>query len=327
MSSNVKNGRLIDRAMARPEAAVVMVLTIMIVVIGIVEPKFFRVNNLMDVFRNASYSFIIAAPLTLNMMSGGMDLTVGAVTSLGGVVCASLMLAGVPEPICILAAIAAGALCGFIKAYVTVTVGLHAFIATLGLRYVFDGALLVYTRGDPTLIGSDASDAFKALGQGSIGGVYWSFIIAIIFAIVFQVILQNTRYGRELCATGGNEETARLAGINVAKTRYIISILLSATAALVGVIYCSRFNSAQPTIGTGTEMTIMAAAIIGGASVGGGSGSLFGTFLGTLLIAVIKNGLVLMQVSSYWQNLVLGAILVLSLYIDKMRRAKTSGGH
>lgn len=325
MSTKTKGNNLLKKAMSIPESAVVMVLIIMITVVGIVEPKFFRTANLMDVLRNASYSFIIAAPLTLNMMSGGMDLTVGAVTSLGGVVCATMMLAGVPFPIAILGAILSGVICGLIKAYVTVTVGLQAFIATLGLRYVFDGALLVYTRGDPTLTG-DAGAAFKALGQGDVGGVYWSVIIAIIFAIVFQVILKNTRYGRELCATGGNEETARLAGINVHKVRYIISILLSATAAFVGVLYCSRYNSAQPSIGSGTEMTIMAAVIIGGASTGGGSGSLFGSFLGTVLIAVIKNGLVLMQVSSYWQNLVFGAILVLSLYIDKMRRAKTGGG-
>lgn len=325
MSTKTKGNNLLKKAMSIPESAVVMVLIIMITVVGIVQPKFFRVSNLMDVLRNASYSFIIAAPLTLNMMSGGMDLTVGAVTSLGGVVCATMMLAGVPAPIAILGAILSGVICGIIKAYVTVTIGLQAFIATLGLRYVFDGALLVYTRGDPTLTG-DASAAFKALGQGDVGGMYWSVIIAIIFAIVFQIILKNTRYGRELCATGGNEETARLAGINVHRVRYIISILLSATAAFVGVLYCSRYNSAQPTIGSGTEMTIMAAVIIGGASTGGGSGSLFGSFLGTVLIAVIKNGLVLMQVSTYWQNLVFGAILVLSLYIDKLRRASTGGG-
>lgn len=325
MQAKARGNQLAGLILSRPEAAVIAVLAVMMAIIGIVEPKFFRVNNIMDVLRNTSYSFIIAAPLTLNMISGGMDLTIGAVTSLGGVVCAALMMAGVSEPMAILGAVAAGAVCGLLKAYITVTIGLQAFIATLGLRYVFDGALLVFTRGDPTLTG-EASGFFKAIGQGSIGGFYWSFMIAIVFAVVFQVILRNTRYGREVCAVGGNEETARLAGINVAKTRYIISILLSATAAFVGVIYCSRFNSAQPTIGNGTEMTIMAAAIIGGASVGGGTGSLFGTFLGTLLIAVIKNGLVLMQVSSYWQNFVFGAILVLSLYIDKMRRAKSGGG-
>lgn len=325
MNTKSKGTNLVNKALSIPESAVVMVLAVMVIVVGIVEPKFFRTANLMDVLRNASYSFIIAAPLTLNMMSGGMDLTVGAVTSLGGVVCATLMLSGAPAPIAILAAILAGVLCGIIKAYVTVTVGLQAFIATLGLRYVFDGALLVYTRGDPTLVG-EASVAFKALGQGDLGGMYWSVIIALIFAIVFQIILKNTRYGRELCAVGGNEETARLAGINVHKVRYIISILLSATAAFVGVVYCSRYNSAQPTIGSGTEMTIMAAVIIGGASTGGGSGSLFGSFLGCVLIAVIKNGLVLMQISSYWQNLVFGAILVLALYIDKMRRSRTGGG-
>lgn len=325
MSTKTKKNRLVDAAMSRPEFGVIVVLTILIAIVGVAEPAFFGKGNIMDVLRNTSYAFIIAAPLTLNMISGGMDLTVGAVTSLGGVVCASLMMAGVNEFVAIGAAILAGALVGVLKAYVTVTVGLQAFIATLGLRYVIDGVILVYTRGDPTITGK-ASDVFKALGQGSIGGVYWSFIIAVVVGVVFQIILRNTRYGREVCAVGGNEETARLAGINVAKTRYIISILLSAFAAFVGVIYCSRFNSAQPTIGNGTEMTIMASAIIGGASVGGGTGSLFGTFLGTLLIAVIKNGLVLMQVSSYWQNLVFGAILVLSLYVDKMRRARSGGG-
>ena len=324
METQQKNSFL-KAALNRPEAAVTAVLIVLIAVIGIVNPAFFGGANIMDVLRNTSYSFIIAAPLTLNMIAGGMDLTVGAVTSLGGVVCATCLMAGIPSPIAIIIALAFGVVCGLIKSYVTVTVGLQAFIATLGLRYAIDGAILVFTKGDPTLIG-DASDAFKALGQGDVFGIYWSFIIAIVIGVIFQIILRNTRYGREVCAVGGNTETARLAGINVKKTQYIISTALSAFAALAGVIYCARFNSAQPTIGTGTEMTIMASAIIGGASVGGGTGSLFGTFLGTLLIAVIKNGLVLMQVSSYWQNLVFGIVLVFSLYIDKVRRSRSGGG-
>lgn len=325
MKTNTKKNSLLSAAISRPEAGVTVVLVILIAIIGVVNSAFFDMANIMDVLRNTSYSFIIAAPLTLNMISGGMDLTVGAVTSLGGVVCATCLMAGMPAPIAIIIAIAFGVLAGLLKAYIVVSVGLQAFIATLGLRYVIDGAILVYTRGDPTLIGG-ASDAFKALGQGQVFGIYWSFVIAVVVAVIFQILLRNTRYGREVCAVGGNEETARLAGINVRKTRYIINILLSAFSAFVGVIYCARFNSAQPTIGTGTEMTIMASAIIGGASVGGGTGSLFGTFLGTLLIAVIKNGLVLMGVSSYWQNLVFGAVLVLSLYIDKVRRSRTGGG-
>lgn len=324
MSTKKKSNKIVDMLMTRPEAAVVSILLLLIIVIGIVNPNFFGVANIMDVFRNTSYAFIIAAPLTLQMISGGMDLTVGATTSLGGVVCATCLMAGLPAWISIIIALLFGVVVGLLKAYAVVTIGLQAFIATLGLRYVIDGAILVYTRGDPTLIGG-ASDGFKALGQGSIGGIYISFIIAVVVGIVFQIILRNTRYGREVCAVGGNEETARLAGINVKKTRYYINVMVSVFAAFVGVIYCARFNSAQPTIGNGTEMTIMAAAIIGGASVGGGTGSLFGTFLGTLLIAVIKNGLVLMGVSSYWQNLVFGAILVLSLYIDKVRRSKSGG--
>lgn len=320
-----KQNSLMDVAMTRPEVGVIAVVVLLVAIIGVVNPAFFGGANLMDVLRNTSYAFIIAAPMTLLMMSGGMDLTIGAVTSLGGVACATCLMAGLPGWLSILVAILFGALVGVLKAVVVVSAGLMPFIATLGLRYVIDGVILVYTRGDPTLIGG-ASDAFKALGQGQVLGIYWSFIIAVVVAVLFQIILRNTRYGREVCAVGGNEETARLAGINVKKTRYIINILVSAFAAFVGVIYCARFNSAQPTIGSGTEMTIMASTIIGGASVGGGTGSLFGTFLGTLLLAIIKNGLVLMGVSSYWQNLVFGAILVLSLYVDKVRRSKSGGG-
>ncbi len=326
MAEKLKKRTWLDAALTKPEFGVIAVVFVLIVIIGSINTNFFAIGNLMDVLRNTSYSFIIAAPITLLMMSGGMDLTIGAVTSLGGVVCATCMMAGVPALPSILIALAFGAVIGFLKAIFVVSAGLTPFVATLGLRYVIDGAILVYTKGDPTLLGANKPKWFESLGQGSIGGIYWSFIIALAIGIIFQIILSRTKYGREVCAVGGNEDTARLAGINVNKTRYIINILVSVLAALVGVIYASRFNSAQPTIGAGTEMTIMASTIIGGASTGGGTGSLFGTFLGTLLLALIRNGLVLMGVSSYWQNLVFGAVLVLSLYVDKVRRSRSGMG-
>ena len=124
---------------------------------------------------------------------------------------------------------------------------------------------------------------------------------------------------------GGNQETARLAGINVSRIRFITNITVSVFAAIVGIIYCSRFNSAQPAIASGTELTIMASVIIGGVGLGGGFGSIAGTFLGSLLMASIKSGLVMMHVSAYWQNLVFGAILIASLYVDKCRREKLGG--
>lgn len=325
MSGNLKKTKWADIAITKPEFGVVAVVLVLVTVIGSLNPDFFAVGNLNDILRNTSFSFIIAAPITLLMMSGGMDLTIGAVTSLGGVVAATCLMAGLPEFVAIIAALLFGAIIGFIKAIFVVSAGLMPFVATLGMRYVIDGAILVYTRGDPTLLGG-ASDTFRALGQGDVFGIYWSFIIAVAVGVVFQIILSRTRYGREVCAVGGNEETARLAGINVNKTRFIINILVSVLAAFVGVLYASRFNSAQPTIGSGTEMTILASTIIGGASTGGGTGSLFGTFLGTLLLALIRNGLVLIGVSSYWQNLVFGAVLVLSLYVDKVRRTKSGMG-
>lgn len=326
MAEKLKKRTWLDAAITKPEFGVVAVVVVLIVVIGALNPNFFGVGNIMDVLRNTSYSFIIAAPITLLMMSGGMDLTIGAVTSLGGVVCATCMMNGIPAFPSILIALGFGAVLGFIKAIFIVSAGLMPFVATLGLRYVIDGAILVYTKGDPTLLGNNPPKWFAELGQGSVFGMYWSFIIAIVVGVAFQIILSKTKYGREVCAVGGNEDTARLAGINVNKTRYIINILVSVLAAFVGILYAGRFNSAQPTIGTGTEMTIMASTIIGGASTGGGTGSLFGTFLGTLLLALIKNGLVLIGVSSYWQNLVFGAVLVLSLYVDKIRRSKSGMG-
>jgi len=153
-------------------------------------------------------------------------------------------------------------------------------------------------------------------------GALQSIWLALIIGVFFHILLKHTKFGRKVSAVGGNAETARLAGINVIKVRFITNITVSVFAAIVGIIYASRFNSAQPTIASGTELTIMASVIIGGVGLGGGFGSIIGTFLGSLLISSIKSGLVMMHVSSYWQNLVFGAILIASLYVDKYRREK-----
>lgn len=309
---------------AKSEFGVIVTIVLMCVIISVVNPNFLSLENVNDLLRNTSYSFIIAAPLTLLLMSGSSDMTIGAVTSLGGIVCALCLRAGTGIIPALLATCLVGALWGIFKSYFVVSLGLTPFITTLGLTYVLDGAILVYTEGNP-IVG--LPESFKVLGQGRMGGtVYWTIVIAFLFAVAFYILQSKSRFGREVRAVGGNTETARLAGINVAKTRYLVGILVSVASAFAGALYCSRFNSAQPTIGTGTNLTIMAACIIGGASMGGGSGSLVGSFLGVFMIAVIKNGLVLMHVSSYWQNFMFGAVLVASLYVDKIRRSRSGGG-
>lgn len=309
----------------RPEMGTILPLVLIGVIVGIVNSNFFAPGNLIDILRSTSYTFIIAAPLTCLLIAGGSDLTVGAVTSLGGVVCAwgmaKLGLGIFPS---ILMALIAGAIIGGVKSLIVVKASLPAFIVTLGLQYVINGFVLVSTSGIPI---TGLLSSFKPLGQGkAFGSIYWTIIIAIIIGITIQIMLSRTKFGREICAVGGNQETAKLAGIDVNRTRYIVNIMVSVFAAFAGVLMASRFNSAQTTAGSGTEMTILASVIIGGTSMMGGSGSVFGSLLGCLLLAVINNSLVLMSVSSYWQNMIFGTLLVLSLFIDKYRRSKSGGG-
>lgn len=310
---------------SKPEMGVVLPLIILLTVIGCVNSNFFAPANLIDILRSSSYTFIIAAPLTLLMISGGMDLSIAAATALGCVVCAwgiaDFHIGIIPS---VLLALAAGAVVGLIKAFLVVKLDLPAFIITLGLTKIINSFILVTTDG--IAVSNLNNNAFKQLGQGKLGSVYWTIIIAAAIGICMHILLRSTRFGREVAACGGNRETAKLAGINVARVRFTVEILVSVFAALCGVCMCSRFYSGQPAAGSGTELTIMASVIIGGTSMMGGTGSILGSFLGCLLLAVINNGLVLMRVSTNWQNMIFGIILVISLFIDKYRRSKTGGG-
>ena len=310
---------------SKPEMGVVLPLIILLAVIGCVNSNFFAPANLIDILRSTSYTFIIAAPLTLLMISGGMDLSIAAATALGCVVCAwgiaDFHIGIIPS---VLLALAAGAVVGLIKAFLVVKLDLPAFIITLGLTKIINSFILVTTDG--IAVSNLNNNAFKQLGQGKLGSVYWTIIIAAAIGICMHILLRNTRFGREVAACGGNRETAKLAGINVVRVRFTVEILVSVFAALCGVCMCSRFYSGQPAAGSGTELTIMASVIIGGTSMMGGTGSILGSFLGCLLLAVINNGLVLMRVSTNWQNMIFGIILVISLFIDKYRRSKTGGG-
>ncbi len=320
----MKKRSAISGLFSHPEMGAVLPILVMVAVIGMVNPGFFAMRNIVDVLRATSYSFIIAAPLTCLFISGGSDLSVSAVTNLGGIVCGWAMAnLGLPIPIAILLTLFVGLLCGLLKAGIVVKLALPPFIMTLGLQYVINGFVLVSTNGLPI---TGFSESFKVLGQGRVAGVYWTVIIAVIEGILIHLMLTRTKFGRQICAVGGNQETAKLAGIDVNKTRTIVNVLVSVLAAFCGICMASRFNSAQTTVATGTEMTIMSSVIIGGTSMMGGSGTIIGSLLGCLLLAIINNGLVLMHVSSFWQNLIFGGILIISIIIDKYRREKSGSG-
>jgi Ribose/xylose/arabinose/galactoside ABC-type transport systems, permease components len=313
------------KVLEKPETGVFLPLILLLIVIGFVNKNFFAVSNVIDILRSTSYTFIVAAPLTLLMICTGMDLSIGAATALGGVVCgwglAVLHWAILPS---ILLGLFSGFIVGLVKSFLVVTFDLPAFIITLGLTKIIDSFILVTTGG--VAVSGLKNEAFKVLGQGKVfGKVHWTILIALMIGILMHVILVYTKFGRSLCAIGGNKETAKLAGIKVVKTRFLIETTVSVFCAFCGICMCSRFNSGQTAAGEGTELTIMAAVIIGGTSMFGGTGSILGSFLGCLLLAVINNGLVLMHVSTNWQNMIFGLILVISLFIDKYRRSKNSG--
>jgi len=321
-----RNNLIISKLMSHSEIGVLLPLVILVVLCGSVNSNFYAFDNLMDILRSTSYTFIIAAPLTLLLICGGLDLSIGAATALGSVVCgwglAVLHIGIIPS---ILLGVFSGVVVGIFKSVLVVNFSLPAFIITLGITKIIDSFILVTTGG--VAVSGLNSETFKILGQGKIfGKIHWTTIFALIIGISAHLLLTRTKLGRSMCACGGNIETAKLAGIDIKKTRYLIEIIVSVFAAFCGVLMCSRFNSGQTAAGEGTELTIMAAVIIGGTSMFGGSGSVLGTFLGCLLISAINNGLILMRVSTNWQNMIFGLILVVSLFADKYRRDRSGGG-
>jgi ribose transport system permease protein len=254
------------------------------------------------------------------MSSGGMDLSIGAITSFGGVICAFALKAGMPLPVAVILALAAGSLVGFLNGVIIVKYALPAFIATLGMQYVVNGIIAITTEA---LAISGFSDSFKALSQTKVGGVVpMPVIYAILIGIVGHIVLSRTKFGRSVLAIGGNRETAYLAGINVRAKQIMVYTAVGFFSALSGILIASRFATAQPAAGTGTELTIMASVIIGGTSMFGGQGTIIGSALGCILFAAIQNALIVMGISTFWQNLIFGIILLVAIFIDKYRRKK-----
>lgn len=317
-NAQVKKSAVLHALLNKNELGTILPLCLLLIVVGCVNPNFFAMNNILDILKTSSFSFIVAVPITFLMASGGMDLSIGAATSFGGVVCAFALKAGMPIPVSIVLALGAGAVVGVINGIVIVYFDLPPFIATLGTQYAFNGIIAITTEN---LAISGFSSSFKMIGQNKLFGmVPLPVVYALIIGIIGHIILVKTKYGRAILAIGGNRETAYLAGINVRAKCLTVFIVTSMLAALSGVLMASRFASAQPAAGTGTELTIMASVIIGGTSMFGGTGTVLGSALGCILLATITNALIVMKVSTFWQNLIFGVILLAAIFIDKYRR-------
>lgn len=288
-------------------------------VFSILSPHFFTPENLLNVSLQTSITAIIAVGMTFVILTSGIDLSVGSLLAFVGVVTTSLLKSdsALPLPVAILGGLAVGALSGSVAGLFITRFRITPFIVTLALMTVWRGAAFIYTDARPIW---DLTPSFAVLGAGRILGVPIPTIIMICVFIVAHVTLTRTRFGRHVYAVGGNIEAARLAGIRTSRVLMKVYILCGVLTALSGILLASRLNSGQPNSGLMYELDVIAAVIVGGTSLFGGRGTIIGTFIGSMLIAVLKNGLNLLDVGSYVQQVIVGVVILLAVLVDQIRK-------
>lgn len=295
-----------------------LALIILVVGISIVSPEFRTGNNFLSLLRQSSINGLIAFGMTGVILTGGIDLSVGSVLALTTALCAGLITAGIPAGIAMLAAVILGAVFGLVSGFMVTKGRLQPFIATLITMTVYRGVTMIYTDGKP-ISGLGDSFILKFIGKGTIFGIPFP---AILFLVIFGVLFfvyNKTTLGRRVYATGSNSKCAQLVGVNIDRTKLFVYGLSGVLSALAGLILLSRLNSAQPTLGSGYELDAIASVALGGTSMNGGRGKITGTLIGVLIIAVLNNGLNILGVSSYYQDVVKGIVILVAVLSDRKR--------
>jgi ribose transport system permease protein len=295
-----------------------LILILMWLVLGLLSPYFFTVNNVLQITLQAAVMALIAAGETFVIISGGIDLSVGSIFAFSAMVAGVATRDGLGLGGAIVFGLGAGALLGLINGIGVARLGLPAFIVTLGMMSVARGLALLLNNGVPIF---GLIEGFKVLGQERIGGIVpVPTIIVLIVYIGCWFILRYTPFGRFTYAIGSNSEAARLSGVRISRNLIGIYVLCGALTALASLIESSRLNSFQPASGVGYELDAIGAVVIGGTSLFGGEGSILASLVGALIIATIRNGLNILGISAFWQNVATGAIIVLAVYLDRLRR-------
>lgn len=290
-----------------------LILALLCIVATCMSSAFLSGRNIMNVIRQVCASAILGIGFTLVIASGNLDLSVGYMLGMLGVIMGLMSRANVPFPLVLLAGVAVGALCGFINGFIGVKFQLPLFIVTLATGQVYRGACQLLSNTSPV---NGLQDAFKVLGQG-----YWLSIpipiyIMVAVGVTLYIVLNKTRFGRHAIATGGNREAARTSGINTSSVTIRIYMIMGVCAAIAAMVMTGRAFSAQPAAGQGMEMDAIAAVVIGGTSLSGGSGRIGGTVVGCLIVGVITNMLNLAGVDSNWQLVAKGLLILLAVLLD-----------
>ncbi|MFM1653015.1 ABC transporter permease [Brevibacillus sp. B_LB10_24] len=305
----------------RDNMGILIGFLVLCIIISIVNSSFLTANNLLNVLRQTSTNLYLALAMTMIIILGGIDLSVGSVMAVVGVVTSSLVaLFGAPVLVAVAAGLAVGVLFGALNGYVVATTVIPPFIVTLATMNIARGAAYVLTDGKPIRV---MSDSFNFIGSGYIGGVLPTPVLyLVILLIICYLIMNKTKLGRYMYAVGGNAEAAKFSGINIKRIKLFAYTFSGLMAGVAGIVLASRMFSGQPTAGNGAELDAIAAVVLGGTSMTGGYGRIGGTVIGALIIGVLSNGLNLMGVSSFWQYIVKGIVILVAVYADVIKRKR-----
>lgn len=303
-------------------------LIVLLIGFSIMSPNFMQMSNMIAILQATSVNGVLAIAATLVIITGGIDLSVGTLMTFTAVIAGVVLtMAGMPLPLGVLAAIGTGAFCGLCSGTFVAKMKIPPFIATLGMMLILKGLSLVVSGTRPIYFND--TPGFDQISRGSLIGevLPWlpipnGVLILFLVAMAASYILSRTVLGRYCFALGSNEEAVRLSGVNTDRWKMAIYALAGGICGIAGILIASRLNSAQPALGLGYELEAIAAVVIGGTSLSGGRGTILGTLIGALIMAVLTNGLRVLSVAQEWQTVVTGAIIILAVYADMVRRRK-----
>ncbi|MBB6602384.1 ribose ABC transporter permease [Bacillus pumilus] len=295
-------------------------LIILVAIVSILNPAFLEPLNILNLLRQISINALIAFGMTFVILTGGIDLSVGAILALSSALTAGFIVSGMDPILAIIVGCIIGAILGMVNGLLITKGKMAPFIATLATMTIFRGLTLVYTDGNP-ITGLGSNYAFQLFGRGYFLGIPVPAITMLLTFIVLWVLLHKTPFGRRTYAIGGNEKAAFISGIKVPRVKIMIYSLAGFMSALAGAILTSRLNSAQPTAGTSYELDAIAAVVLGGTSLSGGRGRIVGTMIGVLIIGVLNNGMNLLGVSSFYQSVVKGIVILIAVLLDRKKSA------
>lgn len=297
------------------EAGLLLIIAVLCTVMGIASPHFLTWDNVRAMLLSFSIEGIVVVGMTILLIVGGIDLAVGSVVCFAMVVTGKLFLMGMDPWSAGLVAIAASAAIGAMIGGCVTRIGLNHFIASLAFMVIVRGLSLAATQGTPQSLFALPPE-FKFIGQGAVGGIPMVILIFAVIVLVSDLALRHATVFRKVFYTGSNEKAALYSGIRTGRVKFWVTVLCSALAGVAGVVYTARFGAATPTFGVGMELNVIAAAVIGGASLKGGSGTVLGAVLGLALLSVVTSSLILLDVSPYWQDVIKGLILLAAVTID-----------